>query len=97
MAVFKDYFLPSRHVITQSARVAFSQQFEEARFSFTRVCDSELRYFFNEQGHIRLRFQATAGQARVFIEAYIGQYAADGNPRRTPLIGKRAISKLQTS
>ena len=84
MAVFKDYFLPSRHVITQSARVAFSQQFEEARFSFTRVCDSELRYFFNEQGRIRLRFQATAGHA-------------NGNPRRTRLIGERAFSEWQTN
>jgi len=28
-----------------------------------------------------------AGQTRVFVEAYI-RYAAGGNPRRTPLIGK---------
>jgi hypothetical protein len=30
------------------------------------------------------------GRTRVFVEAY-RWYSADGNPRRTPLIGKRAI------
>jgi len=36
--------------------------------------------FFDEQG-----------RTRVCVEAYI-KYAADENPRRTPRIGKRAIS-----
>jgi len=35
--------------------------------------------FFDEQG-----------RTRVFVEAY-SAYSADGNPRRTLLIGKRAI------
>jgi hypothetical protein len=35
-----------------------------------------MRDFFGEQGH-----------TRVFVEAY-REYAADGNPRRTPLSGK---------
>jgi len=30
------------------------------------------------------------GRTRVCVEAYMA-YAADGNPRRAPLIGKRAI------
>jgi hypothetical protein len=38
-----------------------------------------MRDFFDEQG-----------RTRVFVEAYV-QYAANGNPRSTPLIGKRAI------
>jgi hypothetical protein len=38
-----------------------------------------MRAFFDEQG-----------RTRVFVEAYT-EYAADGNPRRTPLIGKRTI------
>ena len=36
------------------------------------------------------RKRAMSGQARVCVEAYI-RYAADGNPRRTPLIEKIAI------
>jgi hypothetical protein len=38
-----------------------------------------MRSFFDEQG-----------RTKVFVEAY-RWYSADGNPRRTPLIGKRAI------
>ena len=38
-----------------------------------------MRNFFGEQG-----------RTKVFVEAYT-EYAADGNPRRTLLIGKRAI------
>lgn len=38
-----------------------------------------MRYFFEEQG-----------RTRVSVEAY-NEYAANGNPRRTQLIGKRAI------
>jgi hypothetical protein len=35
-------------------------------------------------------FSEEQGRTRVFVEAY-RRYSADGNPRRTPLIGKRAI------
>jgi hypothetical protein len=35
-------------------------------------------------------FSAEQGRTRVFVEAY-RSYSANGNPRRTPLIGKRAI------
>jgi hypothetical protein len=35
-------------------------------------------------------FSDEQGRTRVFVEAY-RSYFADGNPRRTPLIGKRAI------
>jgi hypothetical protein len=35
-------------------------------------------------------FSDEQGRTRVFVEAY-RSYSADGNPRRTPLIGKRAI------
>jgi len=35
-------------------------------------------------------FSDEQGRTRVFVEAY-RWYSADGNPRRTPLIGKRAI------
>jgi len=35
-----------------------------------------------------------AGQAKVFAETYI-RYVAGRNPRRTQLIGKRAISGLK--
>jgi hypothetical protein len=38
-----------------------------------------MRNFFDEQG-----------RTRVFVEAY-RWYSAGANPRRTPLIGKRAI------
>lgn len=32
-----------------------------------------------------------------FLLRRTGQYAADRNPRRTPLIGKRTISGLETN
>jgi hypothetical protein len=35
-------------------------------------------------------FSDEQGRTRVFVEAY-RSYSADGNPRRTPLSGKRAI------
>jgi hypothetical protein len=35
-------------------------------------------------------FSDEQGRTRVFVEEYIW-YSADGNPRRTPLSGKRAI------
>jgi hypothetical protein len=35
-------------------------------------------------------FSDEQGRTRVFVEVYIS-YSADGNLRRTPLIGKRAI------
>jgi hypothetical protein len=35
-------------------------------------------------------FSDEQGRTRVFVEVY-RWYSADGNPRRTPLIGKRAI------
>jgi hypothetical protein len=35
-------------------------------------------------------FSDEPGRTRVFVEAY-RSYSADGNPRRTPLSGKRAI------
>jgi hypothetical protein len=35
-------------------------------------------------------FSDEQGRTRVFVEVYIS-YSADGNPRRTPLIAKRAI------
>jgi hypothetical protein len=43
------------------------------------VSNSEMSSFFDEQG-----------RTRVFVEAYT-LYSADGNPRRTLLIGKGAI------
>jgi hypothetical protein len=36
------------------------------------------------------KFSDEQGRTRVFVEAY-RSYSADGNSRRTPLIGKRAI------
>jgi hypothetical protein len=41
-----------------------------------------MRDFFDEQG-----------RTKVFVEAYIS-YAADGDPQRTPLIGKITIYSI---
>jgi len=40
-------------------------------------------------------FCCEQGRTRVFVEAYKG-YAADGNPRRTPLTGEITFSELET-
>lgn len=51
-----------------------------------------MRNFFDEQGHPgEMCFAFHRAGTRVFVEAYT-KYAADGNLRRTQLIGKRAIS-----
>ncbi len=58
---------------------------EEWPISKETVSNSEMRYFFGEQG-----------RTRVFAESY-DEYVAEENPRRTPLIGKRTISESETS
>jgi hypothetical protein len=70
-----------------------------SRVSYLEMSDS-----FSELGRIRLRFQATAGQARVFAEAYLivrgrRKPAASGSKslrlgERTTLRVKRTISSL---